>query len=281
MIVDCHSHLHEYPGHVSQAFATEANARARSSRVDLHVPPERHWRAMESVDKVIVLGFRAFQSGLVIPNEYIADYVRAHPEKLIGFASVDPTTDNVRETLEYAIQGLRLSGVKLGPIYQHIHPLDERMLPVYEFCQAHHLPILIHQATTFLQAAPLAFALPILLEEVARRFPDLKMVLAHLGQPWIAETLILIRKHPNFFADVSALHYRPWQFYNALISAKEYGVLNKLLFGSDFPYTTPEATIKALRDFNRLTAGTNLPTLAAEEIEQLIHSPTLELLELT
>jgi predicted TIM-barrel fold metal-dependent hydrolase len=280
MIVDCHTHVHEYPGHVSQAFATEANVRAGDGGVDLHVPPERHWRAIESVGKAIVLGFRAFHSGLVIPNEYIAGYVRTHPEKLIGFASVDPTRDDARETLEHAIKDLGLSGVKLAPIYQHVHPLDERMLPIYEFCQAHHLPILIHQGTTFLQAAPLAFGLPISLEEVALRFPDLKMVIAHLGQPWIAETLILIRKQPNLFADVSALHYRPWQFYNGLITAKEYGVLNKLLFGSDFPYTTPEATIGALRHFNRLTVGTNLPTLAAEEIDQLIHRPTLELLEL-
>jgi uncharacterized protein len=280
MIVDCHTHLHECPGHVSQAFATEAKARGGDGAMDLHVPPQRHWRAMESVGKAVVLGFRAFESGLVIPNEYIADYVRAHPEKLIGFASVDPAEDDARVMLEHAIKDLRLAGLKLAPIYQHIHPLDERMLPIYEFCQAHHVPILIHQGTTFLQAAPLAVALPILLEDVAMRFPDLKVVVAHLGQPWIVETLVLIRKQPNFFADVSALHYRPWQFYNALITAKEYGVLNKLLFGSDFPYTTAEATMAALRVFNQLTVGTHLPTLAAEEIEQLIHSPTLELLGL-
>jgi len=280
MIIDCHSHLHEHPGHVSDAFAASAQARSRSSGVDLNASPERHWNAMQAVDKAIVLGFRASRSGVVVPNEYIADYVRAHPEKLIGFASVDPTADPVRETLEHALHDLRLSGVKLGPIYQHIHPLDDRMLFVYEFCQAHRLPILIHQATTFLRDAPLKYALPILLEEVALRFPDLKMVLAHLGQPWITETLVLIRKQPNFFADISALHYRPWQFYNALIAAKEYGVLDKLLFGSDFPYTTPDATITALREMDRITSGTHLPRLTGEEVERLIHSPTLELLEL-
>lgn len=280
MIVDCHSHLHEQPAHVSDAFAAAANARSRSSGVDLNVSPERHWRAMQSVDKAIVLGFRAFHCGLVIPNEYIARYVQAHPDKLIGFASVDPTTDPVHETLEHALQDLHLRGVKLGPTYQQIHPMDERMLPVYEFCQAHRLPILIHQATTFLQEAPLKYALPILLEEVALLFPELKMVLAHLGHPWIQETLVLIRKQPNLYADISALYYRPWQFYNALIAAKEYGVLNKLLFGSDFPYATPDATIAALRELDRLPAGTSLPRLTAEEIEQLIHSPTLELLEL-
>jgi uncharacterized protein len=281
MITDCHSHIFEFPGHISQEFADEANARSRGTPIELHVPPARHWKAMEKVDKAIVFGMRAFHSGIVSPNEYIADYVKAHPEKLIGFAAVDPMRDNVHETLEHAIDGLKLRGVKLGPIYQNIHPLDERMMPVYEFCERRKVPILIHQGTTFPQKAPLKFSLPILLEDVAMRFPRLKMVIAHMGHPWIDETIVLIRKQPHFFADISALHYRPWQFYNALILAKEYGVLHKLLFGSDFPFTTPDATLESLRDFNKLVCGTNLPKLAAEEIEKLIHSPTLELLELT
>jgi predicted TIM-barrel fold metal-dependent hydrolase len=106
------------------------------------------------------------------------------------------------------------------------------------------------------------------------------MVIAHLGHPWIEDTLVLIRKHPYLYSDISALHYRPWQFYNALILAKEYGVLDRLLFGTDFPFTTAEATITALRGFNRMTAGTNLSILMDEEVDNLIHSPTLEYLGL-
>jgi predicted TIM-barrel fold metal-dependent hydrolase len=280
MIVDCHSHIQEYPGHISEEFAAEANSRSRGKPLELHAPPDRHWEAMKSVDKVIVFGIRAFHSGLSSPNEYIADYVQAHPEKIIGFAAVDPSRDKVEEVLEHAIDGLKLRGVKVGPIYQNIHPLDERFLPVYEFCQKRNLPIMIHQGTTFPRRAPLKFSLPILLEDVALKFPHLKMVIAHMGHPWIAETVVMIRKQPNFYADISALHYRPWQFYNALICAKEYGVLNKLLFGSDYPYTNPDASMRDLRAINTIVQGTNLPKLSAEEIEALIHSPTLQLLEL-
>ena len=280
MIVDCHSHIFEFPGHISQEFADEANARSRGKTIRLHVPPERHWKNMANVDKSIVFGMRAFHCGITSPNEYIADYVKAHPEKLIGFAAVDPVHDDVHEILEHAVDDLRLRGVKLGPIYQNIHPLDARMMPVYEFCEKRNLPIMIHQGTTFPQKAPLKFSLPILLEDVAMKHPRLKMIIAHMGHPWIDETIVLIRKQPNFYADISALHYRPWQFYNALILAKEYGVLPKLLFGSDFPFTTPDATIESLHNFNHMAAGKNLPKLADEEIEMLIHSPTLKLLEL-
>lgn len=281
MIVDCHSHIFEYPGHISAEFAAEANARSRGKPMDLHVPPARHWEGMKNVDKAIVFGMRAFHSGIVSPNEYIADYVKLHPEKLIGFAAVDPMGgDDVHEVLGHAIDDLKLRGVKLGPIYQNIHPLDERMMPIYAFCEKRNLPILIHQGTTFPQKAPLKYSLPILLEDVAMQFPDLKMVIAHMGHPWIDETIVLIRKQPNFYADISALHYRPWQFYNALISAKEYGVFNKLLFGSDFPFTNPDATIEALCNFNQMAVGTHMPKLSQEEIQSLIHSPTLKFLEL-
>lgn len=280
MIVDCHSHIMEYPGHLSEEFVREANARSRGKPLDLHTPPEKHWKAMQNVDRVIVFGMRAFHSGFVTPNEYIAEYADRYPEKVIGFAGVDPLQDNVQETLDHAFDKLKLKGLKLGPVYQNIHPTDQRVMEIYEFCQARKIPIMIHQGTTFPRRAPLKYSFPILLEDVALQFPELRMVVAHLGHPWIEDTLVLIRKQPNLYSDISALHYRPWQFYQALILAKEYGVLNKLLFGSDYPFTTPDATIQALRNFNRIVEGTNLPRLETGEIEALIHAPTLDYLGL-
>jgi len=280
MIVDCHSHIFQYPANFSEEFIREAQARSRPKPIDLDASPEKHWAAMRSVDRVIVFGLRASYFGHLVPNEFVAAYANQHPEKVIGFASVDPTYESVRATLEYAIDKLKLRGVKIGPIYQNIHPTDKRMMEVYEFCQARKLPIMIHQGTTFLRRAPLKYSLPILLEDVALEFPDLKMIIAHMGHPWIGETIVLIRKQPNFYADVSALYYRPWQFYNALILAKEYGVLDKLLFGTDYPFTTPETSLQGLRNFDKLTQGTSLPRLEEEEIEGLIHAPALALLGL-
>lgn len=234
---------------------------------------------MKAVDKVIVFGLRAHHSGLAVPNDYISAYATAHPEKIVGFGAIDPCVDPLDETLA-EIRDLGLRGVKLGPIYQNIHPTDLRMMRVYEFCQTHRLPIMIHQGATFVRTGPLRYAFPIQLEDVALAFPKLRMVIAHLGHPWIAETLVVIRKHPHLYSDLSALHYRPWQLYNGLTLAKEYGVLDKLLFGSDYPFTTPEAQMTGLRNINHFAEGTNLPKLTEEEIEKLIYSPTLTCLGL-
>ena len=116
--------------------------------------------------------------------------------------------------------------------------------------------MLIHQGTTFCENVSLELANPVLLQPLALQFPRLRMVIAHLGHPWIAETLVLIRKHRHLYSDISALYYRPWQFYNALVLAMEYGVLDRLLFGTDYPFTTPASTIEALRRVNRLVEGT-------------------------
>src|SRR5262249_57495791 len=73
-----------------------------------------------------------------------------------------------------------------------------------------------------------------LLDRVGRAFPRLRMIVAHLGQPMMQETVMLMRKNPNVFADLSARFHRPWQLYHGLRTAIEYRVTDRLLFGSDF-----------------------------------------------
>jgi len=278
MIVDCHTHVWRRE-HWSEELARESvRARARPATID--IKPEAHWEAVRPVDKAIVFGLYARHVGLVVPNDFVAQYVARHPEKLIGFASVDPNEANCLDELRRAVDALKLRGLKLGPIYQNIHPMDQRVQPIYEYCQRHNLPILIHQGTTFPRRAPLKFASPLLLEDVALGYPNLVMVIAHLGHPWMAETIVLIRKHPNLFADVSALYYRPWQFYNGLMAAVEYGVSEKLLFGSDYPFTTPEESIQGVRGINHVVGQSGLPRIPDDVLAGILEKDTLKLLRL-
>ncbi len=171
-------------------------------------------------------------------------------------------------------------GLKLAPIYQNYHPMDERMQPVYAFCEKRSIPILIHRGTTFPRRAPLKYALPIQLEDVAMRYPELRMVIAHLGHPWVEDTIVLIRKQPNLYADLSALYYRPWQFYNSLVLAQEYGVMKKLLFGSDYPFTTPADSAAALRNVNHVVEESRLPRVSSDAIEAILERDTLSILQI-
>jgi len=277
MIVDCHTHLWQ-AGHWGPEITQEASlARGRPAQVD--ISESDHWAAMAPVDKAIVFGLRAVHVGLVVPNGFVASYVARHPEKLIGFASIDPHEPDYLDEMHRCFETMGMRGLKLGPVYQNYHPMDERMQPVYAYCQQRGIPVMFHQGTTFPRRAPLKYAHPLLLEEVALCYPELRMVIAHMGHPWVEDTVVLIRKQPHVYADVSALYYRPWQFYNALVAAVEYGAAHKLLFGTDYPFTTPAGSIAALRNVNHI-ASPGMPRIPDEVVEGILHRDTLSLLGL-
>ena len=124
------------------------------------------------------------------------------------------------EQLDHSMLKVGLRGLKLGPIYQNIHPSDQKSLKLFKRAEELEIPILIHQGTTFCSNVSLEVANPVLLQPIALEFPKLRMIIAHMGHPWIGETLSLIRKHPNLYSDISALYchhgssttrwYLPW-----------------------------------------------------------------------
>jgi hypothetical protein len=157
------------------------------------------------------------------------------------------------------------------PMYANFDPRDRRLDPVYARAQKLGLPVIFHTGATFVRRAPLRYARPGLLEEVAERFPDLIMIAAHLGHPYESECIVLVRKQPNIYADIAAIHYRPWQFYNAMILAQEYGVIRKLLYGSDYPFTTPRKSFEAFAHVNDMLAGTNLPRVQPDTFARICY----------
>jgi hypothetical protein len=118
------------------------------------------------------------------------------------------------------------------------------------------------------------------MDEIAMRYPDLKIIMAHMGHPWQADTCVVIRKHPNLYADISGTFYRPFSFWEQLVKAAEWNVLHKILLGSDFPVATLQETIDGLRNINRIVAGTNLPRVPEGAIEEIIERDSLALLKL-
>ncbi len=213
-------------------------------------------------------------------NDDVAAFVADAPARRIGFLSIHPEVAGAEDELERARTDLGLKGIKLGPNYQVFDPLGDAALRVYDAAERHGLPILFHQGASPVRDAPLRYAHPLLMDEIAIRFPELRIVMAHLGHPWQRETIVTIRKHPHLYADVSALFYRPWSFYEGMRLATEWGVLDKLLFGSDYPIATAAETAAGLRAVNDPIAGTRFPPVPLEKIEELIERDPLPLLGL-
>jgi predicted TIM-barrel fold metal-dependent hydrolase len=276
MIFDCHTHLF-LPGQMAGPTLAAAR-RSWGNDVNIIATPEQHQECVQSLDGAIVLAFDAPAVGINVPNEDVAKYVAKHPGKLFGFASVDPNRSNAASLLEKAIKDYQLSGLKLGPIYQNFYPDAPQHFELYAKADELKLPILWHQGTSFVPEGYLDASRPAALDPIARAFPNLKMIIAHMGHPWTEECVAIVRKNTNMYMDLSALCTRPWQFYNALVCAMEYGITHKILLGSDFPFFTTQQTIDHLRNINHLAEGTALPRISEQIIEDIIHRNTPEIL---
>lgn len=277
MIVDAHAHYWPDKQAFSPDFIRQAAA-ARGAEVNL-ITDYSHYRDNAPDDmRVIVFGGKARLSGLWQNDEVVAKLVAAEPHRYIGFLSLDLTVPDWRDELEHGHQHLGLKGVKLMPMYAGFYPHDKQFDSFWEYVSRWNLPVLLHTGTTFVRQAPLDCTLPRHLDEVARRFRGVRMVLAHLGHPYEGETIAVIRKHPNVHADISALYYRPWQLFQSLMLVQEYGVWEKLLFGTDYPFTTVNDTIAGLRRLcDKEISGFRLDR---DAVEALIQRDALALLGL-
>ena len=292
MIVDCHTHIWQSPDQLGQVDLGEQSRLGKSRlprmmstgrspwRAVPAADPDHHWAQRGAVDKSIVLGFKSRYLRAEIPNRFVADYVSRDPDKLIGFAGIDPTENTAIEDIRIAKNELHLRGITIAPANQDFHPADSRAMKMYAEAESLGMPILVHPVGQFTEQSKLEYGRPYLFDEIARSFPRLRLVIAQLGQPWVDETVCLLGKHPHVYADVSGLLGRPWQAYNALITAHQYGVIEKLLFGSDFPYTNATECIEALYSLNQIAQGTNLPVVPRESLRGIVERDALSLLGL-
>lgn len=268
MIVDCHTQIWD-PQVLKGAAAIVQSTTATD--------PQRNLDALDPVDRAIVLAFKSRYLEAEIPNRFVADYVRRYSNKMVGFAGIDPSDLDWREELRLAQEDLHLKGVIVSPGMQDFHPADTLAMRVYDQCVRRRMPIVFDQDHRH-PSAKLEFARPMLLDEVAREFPDLRIVVSHMGYPWVEETIVLLAKHRHVYTDIAGLHRQQWLTYNALLRAHEYGVMDKLLFASDFPYRSPAECIEALYSINQISHGTGLKAIPREQLRGIVERDALSLL---
>ena len=257
MIVDCHTHI---------------NCAAED------VEMSEHLAAAETVDRCIVLAASDGQSEEV--NKGLAEYVNKYKEKMVGFAVVDPIKDKISvNKLKPVRDKLELQGFVVHCCAKGLHPSNSRAMRFYEAAQELGLPVFFHNGHGVLGADDvLSYAQPYLLDEVAREFPALKIIIGNMGMPFTEQTLSMVAKHMNVYADLTIRPSNVWQTYNTVVAAYERSVMDKLLFGSGFPLGNAGECIEALLGFNMLLADTNLPTVPRGSIRNIIERNTLELL---
>jgi predicted TIM-barrel fold metal-dependent hydrolase len=186
-----------------------------------------------------------------VPNETVATACREFPDAFTGLGSVDPHKGDaaVAEVANIAALGLR--GVKFHPSLQAFAPDDPAYRPVFAACERHGLLALFHTGTSGIgagqpggQGIGLDYARPIRLDAVAAAHPGLSVVAAHFGWPWHMELVAMALHKTNVYIDISG--WSPRRIPAEVVSELRGRLSEQFLWGSDFPFLTPERCLGEL-----------------------------------
>jgi predicted TIM-barrel fold metal-dependent hydrolase len=189
-----------------------------------------------------------------VSNEEIAEQALKNSDIMIAFASIDPHKSKLG-----AIEARRLikdygvKGFKFHPPMQNFHPYDPTAWPIYEVIAEHKLPAIFHTGHSGMGTGMkggggvrLKYGQPILIDDVAVDFPDMKIILAHPSWPWTDESLSMALHKENVFIDLSG--WSPRYFPKQIVQYANTQLSRKMMFGSDFPLITPEKWIEAAKE---------------------------------
>lgn len=139
-------------------------------------------------------------------NDAVHRLVTAHPDRLVGYVTVDPSRDDdMAKVVEYEVRERGARGVNLQPFAYRLRANDERLYPLYAKCQELGVPVTVHTSINFSNDRSIDFGRPLYLCDVACAFPDLTIVANHGGWPWVAEMVAVAWKHANVYVEIGAV----------------------------------------------------------------------------
>jgi hypothetical protein len=186
-----------------------------------------------------------------ISNEEIARACAEHADVLIPFASIDPWRGlaGAREARRLVTEfGVR--GFKFHPSIQGFAPNDRMAYPLYEVIEELGAIALFHTGQTGIGAGVpggggvrLRYSNPMLVDDVAVDFPQLRIILAHPSFPWQDEALAVANHKPFVYIDLSG--WSPKYFPPQLVRYANTLLADRVLFGTDYPFITPQRWLAA------------------------------------
>src|ERR1017187_4708380 len=259
MITDCHIHI--APLELFKPHALELMKRKRANFDEIAEycrSPKAFLNYLDGcgVDRAVLINYVAPEVIGFTPevNQFVADYTRHDPKRLISCGSLHPRhTTNIIADVEHILRlGLRM--IKIHPPHQLLFPNDylhgvKELEIIYRAAETNGIPVMSHTGTSIFPGARNKYGDPIYVDDVAVDFPELKILLAHGGRPlWMDTAFFLGRRHPNVYLDISSIPPRQLLKYFPRLPE----IAHKTLFGSDWPGPGPRDLKEALDAFRAL-----------------------------
>ena len=236
-IIDCHVHLNIY----DQINKNERKGLSLQERLATLLD------TMENNNIVYSILLSSYKIDLNRPStSQLIDIINKNDNKnkigVVGGFTID---NHTKEDLKNYKQWLKddiIKGIKLYCGYEHHYPYDERYQIVYDICVEFDCPLMIHTGDAFSNRAKVKYSHPLNIDDVAVDNPELKIVMCHIGNPWITDCQEVLYKNRNVYADISGLIVGDFTSSGEIHYAdKIKEILNyvdsphHLLYGSDWP----------------------------------------------
>jgi len=241
MITDCHIHIQPIEMFKPEALALMKTRKDFDRVAEYCRSPEAFLKHLDDsgIDRAVLINYVAPEVIGFTPavNEFIANYVKEDPARLIPCGSVHPRhTTNVLADMEQIVRlGIKL--IKIHPPHQLLYPNDyvngvKELEIIYRAAEANEIPIMVHTGTSIFPGARNKFGDPMYVDDVAVDFPRLKILLAHGGRPlWMDTAFFLVRRHRNVYLDISGIPPKTLLKYFPRLEE----IAHKTLFGTDWP----------------------------------------------
>lgn len=222
----------------------------------------------------------------ILDNKSIAMAIEKYPDLFKGFASVNPNSSDSLEQLEYAIDVLKLHAFKLNPNDYGGFWLNDKdkLYPLYDYCSQINIPISVHTGITPGTIFKMKHNYPILLDDVAVDFPNLKIIVEHMGYPWNDLCYYMVGRHKNMYITTTAvanilIHNNPRNFILELCKMISIFGSEKILWGSDWTATPNiEEVLNYMKNLSipiSMRKMMNLPKISDNDIKNILYSNAL------
>jgi predicted TIM-barrel fold metal-dependent hydrolase len=188
-------------------------------------------------------------------NDFVAAMQKRHPERIIhSWAAVDPFKGEIAiAEARRAIRELGMLGFHFHPIMGHFAVNDRRLYPLFEAINELKAPVMIDVGTTGMGAgmpggmgAKIRHAHPSAIDELAADFPNLTIIAAHPGWPWVDEMTAVALHKGNVYWELSG--WAPKYFPAQLKVDARSRLKDKVMFGSDYPSLPYERILREWKE---------------------------------
>ena len=245
-IIDCHVHLNNYDG----LNKTENKALSLQERLDALLENMEN----NNIAYSILLSSYKVDENRPSTSQLIDIVKKNNYIDRIGVVAGFTIDNHTHEDLKNYRQWLKddiIKGIKLYCGYEHYYPYDERYQVVYDMCIEFGCPIMIHTGDVFSHRAKVKYSHPLNIDDIAVDNPELKIVMCHIGNPWITDCQEILYKNKNVYADISGLIVGDFTLSGRTHYANKIKeILNyvddphRLLYGSDWPISNMNSYIE-------------------------------------